>query len=115
RERLKKARSFAAAGPAWKDYVLQEVGPFAGSSTDEELDDMIPNIASTIWHIVGTAAMTSYNAIYGVVNPNLRINGVKGLRIVDASVFPFIPSAHTQAPVYAFAERAVDLIKAAWK
>lgn len=58
--------------------------------------------------------MTSEDASYGVVNPDLRVKKVSGLRIVDASIMPRIPAAHTQAPVYAIAERAADLIKAYW-
>ncbi|KAJ6512615.1 hypothetical protein C8R45DRAFT_813349, partial [Mycena sanguinolenta] len=49
---------------------------------------------------------------WGVVDPDLRIKNGTGLRIVDAS--PFVPSAHTQAPTYAVAERGSDLIKASW-
>ena len=79
--------------------------------------------------------MSSKNSTEGVVDPELKLKGAKGLRIVDASVFvsafkrsmsdtvqgidhialqPYVPAAHTQAPVYILAERAVDLIRAAW-
>jgi choline dehydrogenase len=47
-----------------------------------------------------------------VVGPDFRVKGVKGLRIVDASVFPFIPAAHATVPNYILAERAADIIKA---
>ncbi|KAJ7362644.1 hypothetical protein DFH08DRAFT_683711, partial [Mycena albidolilacea] len=50
----------------------------------------------------------------GVVDPDLLIKGAQVLRIIDASVFPRIPSAHTQAATYAVAERAADLIKQMW-
>lgn len=63
-------------------------------------------------HALGTAAMSPKNANYGVVDPDLRVKGAAGLRIVDASVLPKAPSAHTQAPVYIIAERASELIKA---
>ncbi|KAJ7187861.1 alcohol oxidase [Mycena filopes] len=65
-------------------------------------------------HPVGTAAMAAVDASYGVVDPDLRVKGLRGLRVVDASVFPFIPAAHTQAAVYVVAERAADLIRAAF-
>ncbi|KAH6904199.1 hypothetical protein BKA70DRAFT_1432404 [Coprinopsis sp. MPI-PUGE-AT-0042] len=51
---------------------------------------------------------------YGVVNPDLRVKKVSGLRVVDASIMPHIPTGHTQAPVYAIAERAADIVKAHW-
>ncbi|KAF9447314.1 hypothetical protein P691DRAFT_802593, partial [Macrolepiota fuliginosa MF-IS2] len=51
---------------------------------------------------------------WGVVDPDLLVKHVSGLRIVDASILPYIPSAHTQVPVYVVAERAADMIKSKW-
>ena len=108
------------------------MGSLANATTDDLLDEFIRNNAGTAAHPVGTASMSSRNASYGVVDPDLKVKGVAGLRIVDASVLvrltiflfsvvffsdveqPFVPSGHTQAAVYAFAERAADLIKAEW-
>ena len=47
----------------------------------------------------------------GVVDPQLRVYGTRGLRVVDLSVIPLAPAAHTQCPVYALAEQAADIIK----
>jgi choline dehydrogenase-like flavoprotein len=58
--------------------------------------------------------MSARKAGYGVVNPDLLVKGARGLRVIDASVFPYVPSAHTQAATYVIAERGSDLIKAAW-
>lgn len=51
----------------------------------------------------------------GVVDSNLRVYGIEGLRVVDASAIPLVSTANLQATVYAFAERAADLIKRHWK
>ncbi|KAL0568661.1 hypothetical protein V5O48_013324 [Marasmius crinis-equi] len=85
------------------------------ATTDEELDFYIKSQVRPAGHLVGTASMSAKGASWGVVDPNLRVKGVKGLRVVDASVLPLTPAAHTQVPVYMVAERAADLIKDAWK
>lgn len=100
--------------PAWADWGLVPTGPLAEATSDEELEQAIRNLAMNGFHPVGTAMMTSEDASYGVVNPDLRVKKVSGLRVVDASIMPRIPAAHTQAPVYAIAERAADIIKAYW-
>ncbi|KXN93017.1 Oxygen-dependent choline dehydrogenase [Leucoagaricus sp. SymC.cos] len=55
--------------------------------------------------------MSPEGASWGVVDPDFRVKGTTGLRVVDGSVLPFVPSAHTQTPIYAFAERAADVIR----
>lgn len=132
REAIKLAAHFFTA-PAWKGYVIGPIGPLANATSDDLLDQYVRNFTGTGAHPVGTAAMSSRNANYGVVNPDLLVKGVTGLRIVDASIMvsdltvwigvfaqtnsaqPFIPTAHTQAAVYIIAERAADLIKARWE
>ncbi|KAE9396762.1 alcohol oxidase [Gymnopus androsaceus JB14] len=87
----------------------------ATSTTDDSrVDAYIRNNSVSTFHLVGTAAMSAKGADYGVVDPDLRVKKVEGLRVVDASVFPFVTSAHTQAPVYVIAERAAVLVKATW-
>lgn len=110
REAIRSARRFVAA-KAWDNYILT---PLSNATTDEELNAFIRQNAVSFFHPVATAAMSPKDADWGVVDPKLLVKGVKGLRIVDASVAPSLPSAHTSAPVYAIAERAADLIKAAW-
>ncbi|KAJ7434861.1 aryl-alcohol oxidase, partial [Mycena latifolia] len=112
REALRSALRFASA-PAWMDYVISPVD-FNFTATDAELDDFIRMNAGTVSHPVGTASMSPKNAAWGVVDPDLRVKGLNGLRIVDLSVLPFIPAAHTQAAAYVIGERAADLIKEAW-
>ncbi|KAF9460997.1 aryl-alcohol oxidase [Collybia nuda] len=112
REGIRSARRFAAA-PAWADYITSPSST-SNSTTDAELDEVIRSSASSFFHPVGTAGMSPRGADYGVVDPDLRVKGVKGLRIVDASVLPIVPAGHTQAATYVFAERAADLIKESW-
>lgn len=109
REAFKTSRRFLS-GPAWSDYIVKPL-QLDGEPTDDEIDAYFRQATGSIFHPVGTAAMTAVNAGFGVVNPDFRVKGVCGLRIVDASIFPFIPSGITQAPVYVVAERAADVIK----
>jgi choline dehydrogenase len=71
----------------------------------------IGNIATTIFHPVGTCRMGQDQL--AVVDDQLRVRGIAGLRIVDASIMPTIPSGNTASPVVMIAERAADLIRAA--
>ncbi|KAJ7121675.1 aryl-alcohol-oxidase from pleurotus Eryingii [Mycena epipterygia] len=112
REALKSTLRFAAA-PAWKGYVISPVG-VNSSSTDAQLEAYIRAHSQTIFHPAGSAAMSPKGANWGVVDPDLTVKGLTGLRIVDLSVVPFIPAAHPQAAVYMMAERTADLIKQAW-
>ena len=73
--------------------------------TDDALRDHIARNTTTLYHPVGTCAMG------GVVDSELRVNGVEGLRVVDASVMPMVPRGNTNAPTIAVAERAADLIR----
>jgi choline dehydrogenase-like flavoprotein len=85
REGIKLAREFVAA-PAWTGYILNPVGALANASSDAELEAAVHAMAGSASHIVGTAGMSAHNAAYGVVNPDLRVKGAIGLRIIDASV-----------------------------
>ncbi|PBK74036.1 aryl-alcohol-oxidase from pleurotus Eryingii [Armillaria solidipes] len=98
------AQKFVSA-PVWNDYVL------ALTTNITDLEESIRNEAGSTDHQVSTASMSPVDAGWGVVDPDLRLKRAMGVRVVDASVLPFIPAAHTQAAVYAIAERAADLIK----
>ncbi|KAF8962123.1 hypothetical protein BDZ97DRAFT_1920795 [Flammula alnicola] len=113
RESVQAINRFVGA-PAWSDYVVGPFGSsFAAATDDSSIDSYVRGLTTTIFHPVGTAAMSPAGATTGVVNPDLTVKGADGLRIVDASIFPFVPSCHTQGPVYLLAERASDIIKAA--
>lgn len=72
--------------PVWKGYIVEQVAPPVNATTDGEVDDFIRANLFSAAHAVGSAAMSSSDASYGVVNPDLLVKGAKGLRIVDASV-----------------------------
>ncbi|XP_042883199.1 glucose dehydrogenase [FAD, quinone]-like [Penaeus japonicus] len=74
----------------------------------------IRHLTFTIYHYSGTAKMGPYWDPHAVVDPMLRVYGVQGLRVVDASIFPTIPSGNTNAPVTMVAEKAAHMIKEYW-
>ncbi|KAL0572693.1 hypothetical protein V5O48_009267 [Marasmius crinis-equi] len=112
REAIRSVRQFMTSPTFTVDGFI--ISTPANGTTDDELNEYIKANVGVAAHPVGTASMTPKDAEWGVVDPDLRVKGVVGLRVVDASVLPFVPSAHTQVPVYIVAERAADLIKAAW-
>ena len=85
RESVRAIKRFVAA-PAWADYVVSPFGPLSATS-DADIDNYIRGIATTVFHPVGTAAMSCSSSESGVVDENLLVKGADGLRIVDASVF----------------------------
>ncbi|WP_035664242.1 GMC family oxidoreductase N-terminal domain-containing protein [Bradyrhizobium sp. Ec3.3] len=93
---------------AFKPYMPEEVLPGAHLDTDEELALAAGNIATTIFHPVGTARMGQDRN--SVVDERLRVHGIDGLRIVDASVMPTITSGNTNAPTLMIAEKGASMI-----
>ncbi|TQN64193.1 Dehydrogenase xptC, partial [Colletotrichum shisoi] len=81
-----------------------ETLPGAATQSDEEILTFIKGVTSTEFHYSVTCAMLP-RALVGVVGADLKVYGVDGLRVVDASITPLVPSAHTQATVYAIAEK----------
>ncbi|PPR03999.1 hypothetical protein CVT24_010492 [Panaeolus cyanescens] len=110
REAVRAVKRFVGAS-AWDDYII---GPYGSLAADDDagIDAHVRQWSSTVFHPVGTAAMSPANAQWGVVDPNLKLKGAHGVRIADASVLPYVPNAHTQGPVYLVAHRAAALIKA---
>ncbi|KAJ7228440.1 pyranose dehydrogenase [Mycena pura] len=112
RQAVHKLLKFMKA-PTWQNYIIAPITNLENLS-DNALDEFIRNTARSAFHLVGTAAMSAKDARYGVTDPDLLVKGAAGLRVIDASVMPFVPSAHTQAATYVIAERGADLVKEAW-
>jgi len=79
--------------------------------SDEDIRAILRGRSDTIYHPVGTARMGSDEL--AVVDPELRVTGVQGLRVVDASIMPTLIGGNTNAPSIMIAEKAADMIKAA--
>ena len=94
---------------ALKPYVLEERLPGTALQTDAELIDFACKHAKTDHHPVGTCKMGHDKM--AVVSPQLKLHGLEGLRVADASVMPTITTGNTNAPTIMIAEKAADLIK----
>jgi choline dehydrogenase len=105
---LRQVRQIMAQ-PAMQPFAPEEFKPGVQYQTDEELARLAGDIASTIFHPVGTIKMGRKDDPSAVLDPHLRMRGVAGVRVVDASVMPEITSGNTNAPTLMIAEKA-----AAW-
>lgn len=111
-EGMKAARAIVAQAPL-DPYRAEELNPGAACETDADWLAFARANGQTIYHVAGTCRMGPASDPLAVVDPELRLRGLEGLRIADASVFPSMVSGNTQAAVFMVAEKAADLILAA--
>ena len=105
---LRWGRRIAATAPL-AGYIDHELSPGSDIQSDAQLLDHARIMGTTIYHPVGTCPMGRDER--AVVDPQLRVHGVEGLRVVDASVMPRLVSGNTNAPTIMIAEKAADLIR----
>ncbi len=106
---LKFAREILKQQPL-AGRVTMELLPGKDATSTAALEEHCRRSVKTNWHPVGTARMGKSNDKLAVLDEDLRVRGVHGLRVIDASAMPFIPSGNTNAPVMALASRAVSLL-----
>jgi choline dehydrogenase-like flavoprotein len=105
---MRLAQKIAATDPL-RSKVVKALKPGDDLDSDADYLDHLRARVELIYHPVGTCRIGKDDG--AVVDPELRVRGLDGLRVCDASVFPVIPGGNTNAPVIAVAERAADLIK----
>lgn len=103
------ARDIAAQSPL-APFIAKEILPGSDKVSDDSIDDAIRNTAITVHHPLGTCRMGSADDEMAVVDPELRVRGTQGLRVVDASVMPTLVRGNINAAVVMIAEKAADLI-----
>nr|WP_298964164.1 GMC family oxidoreductase N-terminal domain-containing protein [uncultured Halomonas sp.] len=95
-----------AEQPAFAKYAPEEMKPGVEYQTDDELTRLAGDIGTTIFHPVGTAKMGREDDAMAVVDSRLRVRGIHGLRVADASIMPTITSGNTNSPTLMIAEKA---------
>ncbi|MEQ9123727.1 MAG: GMC oxidoreductase, partial [Alphaproteobacteria bacterium] len=97
--------------PEMARYFDSETLPGDQVRTDDEMLDFARRRGNTGYHLVGTCKMGPEHDAMAVVDADLRVRGVQGLRVIDASIMPLLPSANTFAATLAIAEKGADLIR----
>jgi choline dehydrogenase len=107
---IRKGRELMATSPL-KELTGEEIAPGAKLKTDEEILDWVRNNAETTYHPVGTCKMGADPM--AVVDHELRVHGLQGLRVADASIMPTLTSGNTNAPCIMIGEKCAEMVLAA--
>lgn len=113
REGVRFARKLVAT-EGIAELAPVEVLPGLNVTSDADIDQFVRSTAGTLFHPAGSCKMGKREE-GAVVDGELKVYGVQGLRVVDASVIPVLPAAHTMVTVYGVAEKAADLIRGVGK
>jgi len=108
---IRLTRRIVNESVALKPYAPEEFMPGPQYQTEQELVQAAGQIGTTIFHPVGTCKMGRANDASAVVDPQLRVRGIDGLRVIDASVMPTITSGNTNAPTLMIAERGSRMLR----
>jgi len=98
---------------AFNEFRGEEIAPGSSVHSDKAIEDYIRQTCGTGWHPVGTCKMGIDQM--AVVDPQLKVRGIEGLRVVDASIMPTMITGNTNASVIMIGEKAADLIKVGTK
>jgi choline dehydrogenase len=99
-----------AAQPVLRHWIERELAPGAEAVSEDELVDYVRRTHNTVYHVAGTARMGAVSDPQAVVDPRLRVKGVRGVRVADASVMPFLPVINPNLTVMMIGEKASELI-----
>lgn len=106
---MKIAREIARTEP-FAGWLKREVFPGPEVTDDEQLSELLRKAHHTVYHPAGTCRMGAADDELAVVDPELKIRGLDGIRVADASVFPTVPAVNPMIGVLMVGEKAVDLI-----
>jgi choline oxidase len=107
---LRLARTIAEQEPL-RGWIARELAPGPDATTDDELLDYVHKTHNTVYHPAATARMGALDDPMAVLDPELRVKGVRGLRVVDASAMPKLPAVNPNITVMTMAEKCADLIR----
>lgn len=102
-----------AAQPALREWAARELAPGPEAVSDDELVDYLHRTHNTVYHPAATARMGAPDDPLAVLDPHLRVKGVRNLRVVDAAAMPKLPAVNPNITIMAMGEKCADLVKAA--